>query len=51
LPHVHATKKSTFKLDKSRTVHMIEEGDDNMVDAVAHVKRWLEDKGYTDLTP
>ncbi len=41
------TRKTTLKLDKARTKHFIEEGDDTMAEAVAHLIRWLEDKGYT----
>lgn len=45
--HWYVTRKSTLKLDKARTKHYIEEGDDTMAEAVAHLTRWLEDKGYT----
>jgi hypothetical protein len=43
----YVTRKTTLKLDKARTKHYIEEGDDTMAEAVAHLTRWLEDKGYT----
>jgi len=43
----YVTRKSALKLDKARTKHYIEEGEDTMGEAVAHLIRWLEDKGYT----
>ena len=43
-----ASKKAGLKLDLKRTKHLIEEGDVTMAGALAHMRRWMVDQGYTE---
>ena len=38
-----------MKFNKSRSKYFIEENDFTMADVLAHVKRWLNDKGYVEI--
>ena len=42
-------KKAKLRFDKSRTKHLLEDGDFTMAEAVANVERWLTNKHYTKL--
>ena len=44
-----ASKKVALKLDLKRTKHLIEEGDVTMVRALAHMRRWMIDQGFTEV--